>query len=231
MKYFLLLILSAIPFYQAFSSSIQIVNSDNFILVPTTADEVKAQCIIKNVSNTTINVKMRYEPISITNGQEVAFCWGPICYPPKDQPFEPIDIITLEPGQVSTPNDFYATFYPNGLDGSTVVKFIIWVDGNLTDSVHWDVTFVVQIGKVENLFSNIKINSFFFAETIPNLFITNLVDDPISYSIFDFMGKNISNNKLNGDIDLSQLSDGTYILGISSNSKKYYIKFIKGKNR
>lgn len=227
MKLFFAILLIIASYEYAFTSSIQILNADSYNVVPTTADEVKAHCILKNISNSAINIKMRFEPISITNGQEIAFCWGPICYPPKDEPFEPNDVITLQPEQTSSPNEFYVTFYPNGLEGTTKGKFILWVEGNPEDSVHWDVTFVVQIGNVANPISQAKFNSFAFTKTISNSILRSIDENPLRYSIFDIYGQIVSNNFVDGDIDISLLQNGTYLLVLYSNSKVDYVKFIK----
>lgn len=228
MKYFVLILAFLLPVQRIYSESIQIVSSESYISLPTTADEVKAYCVFKNISNSIINVKMRYEPIKITNGQEIAFCWGPICYPPKDEPFEPSDLITLQPEQSTNPNEFYASFNPNGLEGKTSVKFILWVDGNPDDSVHWDVTFDAKIGNVNYSTLEPKIGSFIFKNNIPLSIFSQLIENQNNYSIFDLNGKLLLNHKLDKDnIDLSHLAKGTYILGLHSETNVYYIRFIK----
>lgn len=228
MKYFVLILAFLLSGLRIYSASIQIVSSESYISLPTTADEVKAYCVFKNVSNSIINVKMRYEPSSITNGQEIAFCWGPICYPPKDKPFEPSDLITLQPEQSTNPNEFYTTFYPNGLEGKTSVKFILWVDGNPEDSVHWDITFDAQIGNVNNSILEPKIVSFIFKENIPLSILSQSMENPSNYSIFDLNGKMLLNHKLEkGNIDLTHLVKGTYLLVLHSETRVYYIRFIK----
>lgn len=228
MKYFTLLLALLLSVLRIYSASIQIVSSESYISLPTTSDEVKAYCVFKNVSNSIINVKMRFEPINITNGQEISFCWGPICYPPKDEPFEPADLITLQPEQSTNPNEFYATFSPNGLEGKTSVKFILWVDGNPEDSVHWDVTFDAQIGNVNYSLLEPKIVSFIFKDDIPSSFFSQLIGNPNNYLIFDLNGNILLNHKLDKDnIDLSHLAKGAYLLVLSSETNVYYLRFIK----
>lgn len=228
MKYFTLLLALLLSVLRIYSASIQIVSSESYISLPTTSDEVKAYCVFKNVSNSIINVKMRYVPINITNGQEIAFCWGPICYPPKDEPFEPADLITLQPEQSTNPNEFYASFFPNGLEGKTSVKFILWVDGNPEDSVHWDVTFDAQIGNVNYSILGPKIVSFIFKDNITSSFFSQLIENPNNYSIFDLNGNILLNHKLDKDnIDLSHLAKGAYLLVLNSETNVYYLRFIK----
>ncbi|MGQ9819883.1 MAG: T9SS type A sorting domain-containing protein [Candidatus Kapaibacteriales bacterium] len=228
MKYCIFILSFFLSFQEMFPASIQIVSSESYISIPTTADEIKAYCVFKNISNSIINVKMRYEPISITNGQEVAFCWGPICYPPKDEPFEPSDLITLQPEQSTNPNDFYVSFYPNGLEGKTIVKLILWVDGNPEDSVHWVVTFDAQIGNVNYSVIEPKIVSYIFKDNIPLKIFSQLVENSYNYSIFDSNGKLLINYKLEKDnIELSHLAKGAYTLVLHSEAKAYYIRFIK----
>jgi hypothetical protein len=139
----------------SFSASLQIVFSDNYINVSPTADEIKAHCIFKNISDSTIQVKLIYEPISIASGQEIAFCWGPICYPPMNSHFEPKDVMQLAPGEMSKENEFYLTYYPNGTEGTSTVDFTIYVVGNPEDSIHYTVTFDSRVSSVADA-GNVK---------------------------------------------------------------------------
>ena len=59
--------------------------------------------------------------VDVLSGTDNTFCWSGSCYPPgTDESHAPM---TLAPGQVSTEDDFYVDYEPNGQEGTTILKF------------------------------------------------------------------------------------------------------------
>lgn len=197
----------------SFSASLQIVSSDNYINVSPNADEIKAHCIFKNISDSTIQVKLIYEPISIASGQEIAFCWGPLCYPPMNSHFEPKDAMQLAPGEISKENEFYLTFYPNGNEGTSTVDFTIYVVGNPDDSIHYTVTFDSKVSSVANAGNVLKYEPQIFSNKIPieNLFAGTRYN---RIQIFNQLGIRLLESAmvLPSEIEISSFPKGIYCL-------------------
>lgn len=204
----------------SFAASLQIVASDNYINVSPTADEIKAHCIFKNISDSTVHVKLIYEPISIASGQEIAFCWGPICYPPMDSHFEPKDAMQLAPGEISGENEFYLTFYPNGNEGTSTVDFTIYVVGNPDDSIHYTVTFDSKVSSVADAGNVLKYEPRTFLDKIPieNLFAGTRYN---RIQIFNQLGERVleSTMVLPSEIEISNFPKGIYYLVLFDNYK------------
>ncbi len=196
----------------SFASSLQIVSSDNYVSVEPTADDVKAHCIFKNVSDTTVEVKLIFEPTTIAEGQEVSFCWGPICYPPMDSRFEPKDAMQLAPGEISKDNEFYLTFYPNGNEGKTTVAFTFYVAGNPDDSIHYTVTFESKYLSAEEYENVVNYKPQVFSDKIPVLDFFGK-SPPERIQIFNQLGKSMLESSVAPlEIEISSFSRGIYCL-------------------
>ncbi len=139
MKRLFIVILVGFSFtFVAFAKSLEIVRGDFFVTTTPNTDEIKAHCIFKNISDKEINVKLNIKLIEASDNLEVSFCWGPICYPPLEinDLREPLDVITLQPGQISGENEFYISFYPNGNVGRAIVEAVIFDRDNPSDSLN-----------------------------------------------------------------------------------------------
>lgn len=201
-------------------ASLKIVSADNYVNVSPTADEIKAHCLFKNISDSNVQVKLIYEPISIASGQEIAFCWGPICYPPMDFRFEPKDAMQLAPGETSKENEFYLTFYPNGIEGKSTVDFTIYVVGNPDDSIHYTVTFDSRVSSVVNAENTTNYEPQVFSDKI-------LIEELFGKSrynhiqIFNQLGEKLweSRDILPSEIEISAFPKGTYCLLLFDDSR------------
>ncbi len=91
--------------------------------IPGDADESPIQKIIflRNDTDEDIHIMARRIDIDLLSGTVNTFCWSGSCYDPgTDVSQVPM---TLAPGQVSTEDDFYVYYYPQGQEGSTVLEF------------------------------------------------------------------------------------------------------------
>lgn len=201
----------------SFSASLQIVFSDNYVNVPPNTDEIKAHCIFKNISDSTVQVKLIYEPIAIASGHEIAFCWGPICYPPMVSHFEPKDTMQLAPGEISKENEFYLTFYPNGNEGKSTVDFTIYVVDNPADSIHYTVTFDSRVSSMADAENVLKYEPRVFSDKISTegLFGKNHYN---RIQIFNQLGIRLwESTDLLSEIEISSFPKGSYCLVVSNN--------------
>jgi hypothetical protein len=113
-----------------FSQSLQLVNPITMASGIAGNDLIEVSFGVKNISNSSKNVKVEREVIFEVPGSENNICWGVACYPPfvGDTP-SPENIAS---GQ--TNNTFKGDYKPNGNVGHTRVKYCFYVDGNKQDS-------------------------------------------------------------------------------------------------
>lgn len=220
-RLFILLLAISLFTYPLFSKSIEIVNGDFLVTTSPNTDEIKAHCVFKNVSDQTIDVKLTINLLEATEGLDVAFCWGPICYPPLavNVPRNPNDVITLPPGAISGENEFYLTFSPNGYEGTAVVEAILYVASNPEDSLHLTFKLTTVLGVEE-----------------PSLnppFECIIVDSKVELEKFGLNNKTVEIYSLNGSLisksecinllDVSFLPKGLYLLTQNETRKKLII--------
>lgn len=170
------------------AGSIEIVSIDSVLIVSPYISEAKAKCIFKNISTETKSFKLRVVATKIDEGIDLSFCWGPICYPPlsENEPLEPLDLITLAPGEISGPNEFYFTFVPNGYNGEAIAIAVIFDNSNPTDSLLLTFRFVSQTLGVEYL-ESISNSNAIIIEDIKEL--ENFGFDLLKTAIFNISGE------------------------------------------
>lgn len=208
------------PFF-VIAESIEVVSIDSVLIVSPYISEAKAKCIFKNISTETKSFKLRVVATKIDEGIDLSFCWGPICYPPlsENKPFEPLDLITLAPGEISGPNEFYFTFVPNGYNGEAIAIAVIFDNSNPTDSLLVTFRFVSQTLGVEYL-ESISNSNAIIIENIKEL--ENFGFDLLKTTIFNFSGE-ITGNKYTFLHDQSYfLTIGVY-LALQGDRKKLFL--------
>ncbi|MGB9770923.1 MAG: hypothetical protein ACPLX7_02975 [Candidatus Kapaibacteriota bacterium] len=218
-RVFILLLILFLMGNALFSKSIEIVSGEFLVSTTPNIDEVKAHCVFKNVSNQTIEVKLYINLVQVSEGLDVSFCWGPICYPPMsvNSPREPLDVIKLEPGESSGENEFYLTFSPNGYSGEAIVEAVLFVANNPEDSLH--LTF--------RLSSVLGIVDLSFRQSFKCISVENILDleqsgfKNGSIDIYSINGTLVQSVAFSSKLDLSFLPRGIYL--ISQRNKKRFV--------
>jgi len=103
-----------------------------------TASEIVAHMAIQNNYSVAKDILVSKEIISETPGHTNTFCWG-LCFPPFV--FESPDPITLQAGALNE-NDFSGDLIPNGVEGTTVMKYTFFEEGNPELEAHFFVEFI-----------------------------------------------------------------------------------------
>ena len=207
------LIIFVLYFFSAFilqAGSIEIVSIDSLVSVAPHVSETKAKCIFKNASTETKSIKLRVTATKISEGLEVSFCWGPICYPPltENEPFHPVDVITLSAGETSGDNEFYFTFIPNGYEGEAVIEALLYDRDNPSDSLLLTFRFVsytlgVEFAEKSFTFSSVIINQLYDLE--------NFGFDLQRTQIFDISGALVFNPRHLPSNDYSLIRNKPYL--------------------
>lgn len=193
-----------------YPKSIEIVTADFFVSASPNADEVKAHCIFKNISDQTIDVKLTITLVEASEGLDVSYCWGPICYPPMtvNSPRQPNDVIRLEPGQVSGPNEFYLTFAPNGYQGEALVEAVLYVASNPEDSLH----IAFRLSSVLGVDENLPISKLNFIAEQNTLDLLQLGFTDGTIAIYSVNGSLLQSFRFVPKLDIAFLPKGVYLI-------------------
>ncbi len=205
------------------AGTIEIVSIDSVLMVSPYISEAKAKCIFKNASNETKSFKLKVVATKIDEGLDLSFCWGPICYPPlsENDPFEPSDLITLAPGEISGPNEFYFTFVPNGYFGEAVAVAVLFDNANPTDSLLLTFRFVSQTLGVDEL-NHASYRKAIILDNLDEL--ENFGFELSKTTIFDLFGKIIVDKNTFLKIRDFTLQSGIYLALQNSQKSIIFIK-------
>lgn len=101
---------------------------------------------LTNTGDTEITFRCRMEMVDLLDGHEATFCWGVgdngTCYPPQSDDFtsDPGRDVTLQPGEsISTP-EFLCYLYPNGINGESTVRYVVYEVGDEENSQSVEIT-------------------------------------------------------------------------------------------
>ncbi len=166
-KLILFIVICIIIISSGFSQSLSlsdpngpIANNGTIIVQDSANNTILADSIyITNNSNSTINVRVKKEYISIVPGTSNSFCWGN-CYTPDIF----VSKITVPIGAGATNySDFIADYIPNGIVGTSIIKYYFYDDADTTDVASVIVEYTgISVG-IEELVGKIK-----FSEAYPN---------------------------------------------------------------
>ena len=85
-----------------------------------------------------------YPYVSGASGSYERFCWGATCFNfgTDASPANPAFLVTLEPGEET--DTFISDFYPNGVTGTSTLRYCFHQDGPPSLGACHDITFVVD---------------------------------------------------------------------------------------
>lgn len=140
-KIVLLLPILLFTFYVAFSQSFTL-SDDNGplahdtiidVYAPASLEFIKKHIYITNITANELKVLVKKQELEILDQTMNTFCFNGLCFAPHV--FVAPYTLTLTAGQTSGENDFYADYYPFGQQGSTLVRYTIFVENNVNDSL------------------------------------------------------------------------------------------------
>ena len=182
--------------------------------------EVIVEMDITNNSATAIDVLVKKVEIDLVPGSTNTFCWG-LCFPPNT--IVSPDPITIDAGTTNT-EDFSGHYYPNGFDGVSIIRYVMFNQADPNDSVCFNALFDVVVG-LDDL---IGITTLSIAYPNPaNMQAT------FNYSvnagakteliIRNLLGSTIRKMELSGDgqirISTAELSEGIYFYSLTENGQ------------
>lgn len=198
----------------------------------TLADEVKSYAKIKNLTSQSVTVKIKVEMVQLFEGHSVSVCLGN-CFPPVTDDYIVPASLTILPGQITTDWDFYADYYPYnpmyttvGTEGSSRIKFIIYVESNPEDKVEYytdfEVSYITSV-RNEDAFGRVTVSPN-PANDFARVDLSNLsISGETEIEIFDLFGSKLIGLKGSFSdnvaiIDLKGLNSGRYFVRIASSN-------------
>lgn len=85
------------------------------------ADFLKGQVFLHNDAEASLEIWARKIEQDVLSNTFNTFCWSDFCY--DVSVFESQGALTLEAGATTIASDFYGQYFPEGLSGTTIVKY------------------------------------------------------------------------------------------------------------
>ena len=112
-----------------FCQSIELLNPPSVVTGPASNVLLEALLGVKNISSSAKSIKVTRTVISEVTGSENNVCWGPTCYPP----FVNTTATSVNIASDETNTTFKGDYKPNGLTGSSIIKYCFFDENNPTD--------------------------------------------------------------------------------------------------
>lgn len=201
----------------------------NMIGLPTTS------IAVENTTNDYVQVKVKKIIIDTVAGSANGFCWGQ-CFIPRVY-ISPSPLV-LDANELNE-NSFYAEYWPNGLEGTTSVRYTFFIytetsGNNYTDSVSVIMHFVVGPASIDqHIMANSTLSN---ARPNPASSFTNIPYSlPNSFSgeaqiiIKNILGANVYTESLNSSsgkvfVNTADFEPGIYFYSLVINGQIYSTK-------
>jgi hypothetical protein len=127
---------------------------------------VTAYIYFFNDNDVNISVLVRKVEVDVIEGTINYFCWKDLCL--EINVFEVENPIVLEPGETSTYDDFYAAYWPMGIEGTSIIRYEFFSDRDDFDQVVVTVYYVIGEEEPNSVMSFLDYSSAEFKSIIPN---------------------------------------------------------------
>jgi len=147
-----------------FAQNLRIYNNDTLLanntvlnITGSNSQTIVQYLLVKNISNTAINVKVKKIYNSIVSGSENTFCFG-VCYDPMTFLS---DAVLIAPNAVDS--GFSADYNAHGGGGTSSITYVFFNTANTSDSASVILNFTTTVGV-----NNIAVSDVYFSEAYPN---------------------------------------------------------------
>lgn len=199
--------------------------------------ESELTLIATNISDENINIKMRLDEMTNTNGQNVQFCFGELCFfSVSEGSMVPTNAsgVTLEPGETNNPNDHFWNNNP-GIDGTSAVEYVITfvkvddegevIDDLLTFTYIYQPTLsTTDINTLQNM--GISLNQTLVKEQLE--VTTEYAGTMDVYAVNGQIVKSVALASGYQSVNASDISAGIYIVKFTNtNNQTHQVKIVK----
>lgn len=184
---------------------------------------ITSEAVVTNSSSSQMNVKVSSQDLTVLGGTVNYFCWGQ-CFEPGV--FVSPNHITLQPGE-SVSDMFYGDYKPEGVSGTSTIKYCFYNGQSPSDSVCYIATFTAFPVGIDGAASRLK----GMGDPYPNPAInfTNIkyglgTAQAAKMEVFDMLGqkvRTITIDKADGAIklDVTGLRPGVYLIRLENAGK------------
>ncbi|MFH1159770.1 MAG: T9SS type A sorting domain-containing protein [bacterium] len=199
-------------------------NNSNVVFAGSYLDpEIVSDVDVTNNSGSAINVLVKKVEISILPGTTNTFCWG-LCFPPNIYVSpEPIQIAAGATNDI----DFSGHYYPAGVAGLSIIRYVFFDQQNPSDSVCFNSHFDALVGIADlegrvflsNASPNPANNQTSFGYSLP-------ADVKATVVFRNVLGSPIQEVPVPGtsgilNVQTGELSEGVYFYSLVVNGKTY----------
>ena len=173
-----------------------------------------------NISNEDILIKVEKEEIEMATGAEAAFCVAGLCY--GGSMSQPIPLVA---GETIPAEDSRAlhTSYRASEGGVSIVKYTLFNTENSNDTIDFYIHYTEE-NDIRNIFqASVSIYPIPAAE---NIYIKGLPQGNCPFVIYAMTGQKVAIGTTEGEISVSQLTTGVYILELQINKEIVRKKFV-----
>jgi hypothetical protein len=217
-------------FFELKSQSLELITSDKKVFEKPDAGYVNAYATFKNLTNGDLNLQVICEPLTLSSGHSVAFCFGDqsnggICYPPSFGKTISTNKYILKAGSTSKKAEFNGQLFFDK-EGISTARYTIFNSKDGNDKVTFDVTFVISVlggvgeEAIEKTLISIVNSQNNLTLNVPEYLIGK------AFSLFDSNGNFISSNIISNNqtnVLISNYSNGIYFIKFDGIEKS--IKF------
>jgi hypothetical protein len=173
-----------------------------------------------NISNENIQIKVEKNEIEMATGAEAAFCVAGLCYGGNLS-----QSIPLAAGETISAEDNRAlhTSYRASEGGTSIVKYTLYNIADADDAISFYIHYTEE-NDIQNIFqTSVSIYPNPAAEII---YIKGLPHDNCPFVIYAMTGQKVAMGTTEGEVSVSQLTTGVYILELQINKEIVRKKFV-----
>ncbi|MDR0968924.1 MAG: T9SS type A sorting domain-containing protein [Lentimicrobiaceae bacterium] len=188
-------------------------------------DEYVANMLVRNNTNTNLDVTLRRETLEMPDGTQNFICWGSCFGPGVDESPSPV---IVRADTTSADWEFGGHYMPKMeygdpfISGIARVKYTFFVDGNEADNVSFIAKFNISGVSVDEIAEKVILSNAYPnpASSIVSIdYNLNSIHIPAQIAIYNMLGQNIANQHIEGDMgklqfSVADLDEGVYFYSI-----------------
>jgi len=181
---------------------------------------------VKNISQNSINLKLRTEVVSLPSGHSYDVCWNGLCSPSTTTNWNNSSPYTLEAEAITPVSLFfshYYSYYQSGTptEGTGTIRYIFYNADNPDDNLSFDATFRFTTSSVFESISNSNLKVNFLDNNVLRIVVNNPSSMDYRITIYSLLGAKIEETQFNNyfEKDFSKYSSQVFLYQILQDGK------------